>query len=853
MVTQLLDANLQPVGLSLSGDGRVLAYRVYPAAGCSAFVHDRQAGTTECACRSDQGRESNQCGDPVVSPDGSAVVFAHRDLAPLVAGLPVAEFRLYLRDRAKGTIEAVPWGERFGLESSGVCGYWRESPAWSHDGRFLLYRAGYASPWGYGTVVLDRQTGLSTPLASPIVNLWMPSISADGRYAAGGANVGTPTAEARVYDLHSGTFEAIALPVAVDLTTVDLCSIALSADGRYVALEVSPKAGGPDLVHGLPAVFVRDRQGGLTERIGVGGPGDLHPWEWCSPRLAPTQADSWSQALGGLSAGAREILLESLTPYAVADDTNGACDLFLRVRGTPAHPMLLAAPSGPYHGWAAAGSSALVRFDASGSLHPQGLPLTATWDFGDGTPPVSAPASQPVDHAYAAAGSYAVRLVVSDGVTASEPATTPCEILEAAAPRLAAVPACGDPGAEIRLLLEGLPLAPAAGGWNESGAAGGRPPPIAPGLLAGPATLGFSGPSGPLFDLALQPRRVSRRSALEADVELAWGIPSSWGPGRYRISTAGAAPVDIEVPCAHPDVFRYRPRARPGGPYSASAGQAVAFDGSGSTDPRGLPLQYAWDFGDGTTGTGALATHVYPAPGSYLVSLEVTNGTYRSSCRAREPCYAEVVVGPSQPPDAPSVTRWRGSCGCGGGGGDALGLLLGLLALRARPLRFPARRLQSPRKPIGRPLRPWQVKHGRSTISPSSGPGHPREKGHIVDIISIIRLCGAAPTCKCPVPARVPAMANDVVCYGERRRISDWKRLVLRGKKALQAAQQKAGPGGLRIEPVIRGVSEPTGRSGSPASRPGRLTSWSATPGAATSASRRTPSSTPWPWPPAVA
>ena len=51
----------------------------------------------------------------------------------------------------------------------------------------------------------------------------------------------------------------------------------------------------------------------------------------------------------------------------------------------------------------------------------------------------------------------------------------------------------------------------------------------------------------------------------------------------------------------------------------------VAFDGSISTDPDGVIVDYAWDFGDANTGTGATPNHTYAADGTYTVTLTVTD------------------------------------------------------------------------------------------------------------------------------------------------------------------------------------------------------------------------------------
>jgi PKD repeat protein len=58
---------------------------------------------------------------------------------------------------------------------------------------------------------------------------------------------------------------------------------------------------------------------------------------------------------------------------------------------------------------------------------------------------------------------------------------------------------------------------------------------------------------------------------------------------------------------------------------SSCSGLACVFDASGSTDADGTVASYAWDFGDGTSGTGPSPSHSYAAPGSYNVTLTVTD------------------------------------------------------------------------------------------------------------------------------------------------------------------------------------------------------------------------------------
>jgi PKD repeat protein len=60
-------------------------------------------------------------------------------------------------------------------------------------------------------------------------------------------------------------------------------------------------------------------------------------------------------------------------------------------------------------------------------------------------------------------------------------------------------------------------------------------------------------------------------------------------------------------------------------PTSGNAPLTVNFSGSGSTDPDGSITNWAWNFGDGSSGSGATISHVYTTAGSYTAVLQVTD------------------------------------------------------------------------------------------------------------------------------------------------------------------------------------------------------------------------------------
>jgi PKD repeat protein len=66
------------------------------------------------------------------------------------------------------------------------------------------------------------------------------------------------------------------------------------------------------------------------------------------------------------------------------------------------------------------------------------------------------------------------------------------------------------------------------------------------------------------------------------------------------------------------------PTAQINGPTQGQTGQILTFDGSGSSGETAI-VDYTWDFGDGTGATGRQVNQEYNEPGSYNVSLTITD------------------------------------------------------------------------------------------------------------------------------------------------------------------------------------------------------------------------------------
>ncbi len=90
-------------------------------------------------------------------------------------------------------------------------------------------------------------------------------------------------------------------------------------------------------------------------------------------------------------------------------------------------------------------------------------------------------------------------------------------------------------------------------------------------------------------------------------------------------------------------------------------GDLVTFNGSSSYDPDGSIATYAWDFGDGSTASGSVATHIYSTHGVYQATLVVTDfdnltGSQTASIRVLALPSASFAFGPPRPFERASVT-----------------------------------------------------------------------------------------------------------------------------------------------------------------------------------------------------
>ena len=102
--------------------------------------------------------------------------------------------------------------------------------------------------------------------------------------------------------------------------------------------------------------------------------------------------------------------------------------------------------------------------------------------------------------------------------------------------------------------------------------------------------------------------------------------PGSYS-ARLTVSDGVNSTLSSVIPITVNGVANQPPISVAGGsPTSGPAPLVVTFSSTGSFDPEGVTLTYAWTFGDGGTSTAPSPVHTYSATGTYNARLSVSDG-----------------------------------------------------------------------------------------------------------------------------------------------------------------------------------------------------------------------------------
>ena len=276
-------------------------------------------------------------------------------------------------------------------------------------------------------------------------------------------------------------------------------------------------------------------------------------------------------------------------------DTVGGMLRFLAFGPAGTNQPPVANANGPYSGVTDAVATTSITFDGTGSTDDNGIVLYE-WDFdGDGTYDATGPTPTHTYPAVVASYSVILRVTDQDGATGTD--TTAATIA-----------------------LNQPPTANANGPY--SGVTDG---------VAATTPITFDG-TGSTDDIAIVlyewdfngdgiydatgPKPTHTYPALAASYNVTLRVTDDFGATGTDTTTATIA-------------LNQAPTADANGPYTGSTAAPVIFDGTGSSDPDGTIVSYAWDFdaSDGIQldGSGPTPSHTYAADGTYTVTLTVTD------------------------------------------------------------------------------------------------------------------------------------------------------------------------------------------------------------------------------------
>jgi CSLREA domain-containing protein len=275
----------------------------------------------------------------------------------------------------------------------------------------------------------------------------------------------------------------------------------------------------------------------------------------------------------------------------------------------------------PTAAFTSAVSGLAVSLNASGSSDADGSITSYVWDFGDG----SGGAGNTTTHAYGAAGTYTVRLTVTDDGGATDSVTH--DVTVAAASAASGAPVVSDASvtavsattATISFAIDPDGLATTARAeYGLDARFTGSPFAYSTSTPTVDLGAGDSPQSGSqtitgLLPGALYHLRVTATNA----------AGTAFGPDLELTTPAAPSPAPA------PD---HAPTARITiSPAAGDRATTFAISGRTSSDPDDGIAAYGWDLGDGTFSTARAVDHRYARAGTYRISLTVTDRAGKSS------------------------------------------------------------------------------------------------------------------------------------------------------------------------------------------------------------------------------
>jgi PKD repeat protein len=294
---------------------------------------------------------------------------------------------------------------------------------------------------------------------------------------------------------------------------------------------------------------------------------------------------AWSFGDGGVSASQSPshtyTVAGTYTARLTVTDANGALATASTTTITVNGPLAASASALPTAG------DAPLAVDFHGSSSGGTSPYTYTWTFGDGT---SAAGQNPV-HTYTSAATYVATLTVTDATAQQATSAAPVTVYASLTGSASGTPATGQ--ASLTVAFSGS-------------AAGGK----------APYAYAWSFGDGSSSTLQNPSHTYSAAGIYIATLTVTDATGRTAAASLFTVSVS-PGPLMAAVVAT---------------PAAGDAPLVTTLTGS-ATGGR-PPFIYTWDLGDGTSSTLQSPSHTYSAPGSYTVSLTISDGDGQSALAA---------------------------------------------------------------------------------------------------------------------------------------------------------------------------------------------------------------------------